>query len=172
MTGQTPEEFRERGFLVLGSRLDMLYTAIRERDWDAVEFQFDRVRSQASKLSGTRARPYDPPADPPAAEAESDAGDHIDATDLIRDALSTVLGPTPGHRPAGTVSNPPTIKRNRPIEAPETALSWDKKTTLYRYRGQFVIFAETRQQAAQRVENSAIYFDAAALEPEPTDDER
>src|SRR5215831_1455014 len=97
MSGQTPEEFRERGFLVLGSRLDSLYAAIRGRDWETVEFKFDRVRSQASKLSGERGRAYDSGAGRPVPSAGGigDPGAQVEA-------VLDVLAPKPD-LPAGFV---------------------------------------------------------------------
>lgn len=44
---------------ILITRLNMLERAIRSRDWDVVEFQFDRVNSQAEKIAGIRGREYD-----------------------------------------------------------------------------------------------------------------
>jgi hypothetical protein len=46
---------------ILATRLEALEQAIRARDWDQVEFQYDRVLSQASKAAGTRGRAYDLP---------------------------------------------------------------------------------------------------------------
>lgn len=46
----------ERSMIVLLVRLDTLKATIESRDWDAVEFQFDRVLSQAQKMAGTRDR--------------------------------------------------------------------------------------------------------------------
>ena len=50
----------DRGLDVLDVRLDCLARAIKARDWPSVEFEFDRVASQAAKLAGTRGRGYDP----------------------------------------------------------------------------------------------------------------
>jgi len=52
----------DRGHDMLEVRLDCLKRAITGRDWAAVEWEFDRVASQAAKLAGTRGRGYDPDA--------------------------------------------------------------------------------------------------------------
>lgn len=44
---------------VLDVRLTALADAIRARDWDEVEFQYDRVRSTIDRELGVRARPAD-----------------------------------------------------------------------------------------------------------------
>jgi hypothetical protein len=48
-----------REHAVLDTRLGQLADAITARDWAAVETRFDRVRSQAAEMAGTRGRPYD-----------------------------------------------------------------------------------------------------------------
>lgn len=54
-----PPPHRDRGQEVLLSRMETLAMAIRDRDWDETERQYDRVLSQIQKLAGTRGRPYD-----------------------------------------------------------------------------------------------------------------
>jgi hypothetical protein len=44
---------------VIDIRMTALADAIRARDWEAVEFQFDRVRSSLDRAFGTRNRPVD-----------------------------------------------------------------------------------------------------------------
>jgi len=65
MTAPTPDAAgmamgaADRRHAILGVRLECLQRAITARDWAAVEFEFDRVASQAAKIAGTRGRAYD-----------------------------------------------------------------------------------------------------------------
>ncbi|HYK70411.1 MAG TPA: hypothetical protein VEV45_20875 [Streptosporangiaceae bacterium] len=55
----------ERGLMILETRLAMLADEIRARDWEQVEFQYDRVLSITNRTAGHRDRPYDPDASAP-----------------------------------------------------------------------------------------------------------
>jgi hypothetical protein len=53
---------------------------------------------------------------------------------------------------------------DQPQNAPATTLAADGKTTLHRYRGEFVIYALTREEAQHRLNSANIYLDAGRLD--------